>query len=231
MTIKHFITCGWTLAVCVPVLGQPKPTGPERWEPDIRKLEALDKSETHPDDAILFVGSSSVRLWDTIAEEMAPYPVIQRGYGGARFSDLNVYAKRLIHPHQFRALVMFVGNDVTGSPNDKTPAEVVSLVRSIVTTTREKHPNAPIFVLETTPTASRWKAWPKIQAVNLAIAELCSDLPNVHWISTSPHFLNEQQQPREELFKPDRLHLNADGYKLWASLIKPRLKAVIGEAR
>jgi len=70
------------------------------WENDIQKFEQLDKSEKYPDNAILFAGSSSIRLWTTLEKEMAPYPVIQRGYGGAKLSDFVVYAKRIFDPHQ-----------------------------------------------------------------------------------------------------------------------------------
>jgi hypothetical protein len=69
------------------------------WENNIRHLEQLDSSEIHPANAILFTGSSSIRLWSTLAHDMAPYPVIQRGYGGAKLSDFAVYAERIvIHP-------------------------------------------------------------------------------------------------------------------------------------
>jgi hypothetical protein len=87
----------------------------EQWESDLAALDARNQSESHPADSVLFVGSSSVRLWDTIATDMAPYHPIQRGFGGSRFSDLAVFASRLIAPHQFQALVLFAANDVTGT--------------------------------------------------------------------------------------------------------------------
>ncbi|MCF7675659.1 MAG: hypothetical protein K9M97_09965, partial [Akkermansiaceae bacterium] len=79
-----------------------------RWEKDIAKLEALDQSESHPGNAILFVGSSSIRRWDTIVDDMAPYHPIQRGFGGCTWSDVAIFADRLITPHPFRAIVFFV---------------------------------------------------------------------------------------------------------------------------
>jgi hypothetical protein len=70
------------------------------WEKDIEKFEQLDKSEKYPDDAILFAGSSSIRLWASLEEDMSPYHVIQRGYGGAKLSDFAVYAQRIFNPHK-----------------------------------------------------------------------------------------------------------------------------------
>jgi hypothetical protein len=83
-----------------------------RWEPDIAALEALDGREADPPDAILFVGSSSIRLWDSITADMAPWSVVRRGYGGARYRDLCHFAPRLVANHDPRAIVVFVGNDI-----------------------------------------------------------------------------------------------------------------------
>ena len=210
---------------------QAKPTGPERWESTIQALEALDKKESHPDDAILFVGSSSIRLWKTIEEDMAPYPAIRRGYGGAKFSDLRVYAKRLTHPHKCRAIVIFVANDVSGRDTDRTPTAVADDVRSVIASIRETHPTTPILFIAVTPTASRWAAWNKTQAVNAAIAEICSDLPHVHWIATVGAFLGKDGRPQDGYFIGDKLHLNEQGYDVWAKLIKARLEQVVGVAK
>ena len=101
----------------------------QAWENDIQKFEQLDKSEKYSDDAILFAGSSSIRLWSTLGKDMSPYPVIQRGYGGAKLSDFAVYADRIFAPHPCRAIVIFIANDITGSESDKSPKEVAALVQ------------------------------------------------------------------------------------------------------
>ena len=98
------------------------------WENDIRKFEQLDSIKTYPENALLFAGSSSILLWSTLAQDMAPYPVIQRGYGGAKLSDFVVYAKRIIYPHLCRAIVIFIANDITGGEKDKKPEEVAKLL-------------------------------------------------------------------------------------------------------
>ena len=208
----------------------PKPTGPEKWESDIAALEALDKKERHPQDSILFVGSSSIRLWKTIDEDMAPYHPIRRGYGGAKYSDLKVYAKRLVHPHRFRAMAIFVANDVSGKSTDRTPEAIGADVESIIRDVRSKFADTPIFFIAVTPTAKRWKVWRETQGVNAKLAEICSDHPNVHWIPTASHYLNDRGEPRTELFIADKLHLNEAGYDLWAKIIKARLNKVLSVA-
>ncbi len=203
--------------------------GAVRWESAIRRFEELDRTETYPDNALLFVGSSSIRLWSAIKEDMAPYPVIQRGYGGAQLSDVAWYAKRIIYPHRFRALVMFVGNDIRDSPHDKSPEEVAFLFEHIVGTVRAKYPETPIFFIEVTPTNSRWRAYPRLEKANRQVEALCERLPGVYFIKTADHFLGPDGKPKRELFRSDQLHLNRDGYRLWTRLIKAELEKALKE--
>jgi hypothetical protein len=199
----------------------------ERWEAEIRKMEELDQHTRDPEHAILFIGSSSIRLWDDIAQDMHPWPVIQRGYGGAKISDLAVFTDRLVSPHQFDALAIFVANDITGGESDKSPEEIVRLFGLIVSTVREKFPEQPIFFIEITPTPSRWKAWPKIQAANAALRAACDQDDKLHFISTAAHYLDAAGQPMPELFKEDQLHQNRAGYQRWAKLIRAALAEVL----
>lgn len=199
----------------------------KNWEKDIRTFEQLDKSEKYADNAILFAGSSSIRLWSTLKEDVAPYPVIQRGFGGSKFSDLAVYAKRIVYPHQFRALVVFEANDITGNTADKSPEEVVKLFHNIVRTVRKKYREQPIFVVEITPTMSRWGVWPKVQKLNQQLKQACSIKDNTYFIETSSAFLNKEGEPRNELFITDKLHQNREGYLLWGKLIRKKLEEVL----
>lgn len=198
-----------------------------KWQQDIQALEALDATETYPTDSILFIGSSSVRLWNTIAEDMWPYSVIQRGYGGAKYSDLAVFAQRLITPHRYRAMVIFVGNDVVGKPDDRTPEEVEGLARHICNVSLEHQPTAPVFIVEITPTASRFKTWPEICAANAKLRGLSLTQPGIHFIATAEHYLDAEKRPRGEFFREDQLHQNEAGYALWTRLIKQSLAHVL----
>jgi hypothetical protein len=199
----------------------------KNWEKDILKFEQQDKRENDPANAILFAGSSSIRLWSTLKEDVAPYPVIQRGFGGSKFSDMAVYAKRIIYPHQFKALVIFEANDITGSKTDKTPAEVVKLFRNIVKTVRKKYADQPIFLFEITPTKSRWAVWPTVKQTNQMLKETCSKLHNTYFIETASAYLNKDGVPRNELFIKDMLHQNHEGYIIWGDLAKKKLDEVL----
>ncbi|HBE43693.1 MAG TPA: hypothetical protein DDW27_21365, partial [Bacteroidales bacterium] len=112
------------------------------WEPEIEKFTALSLKDHYSQDAIVFAGSSSIRLWKTLADDMKPYNVIQRGYGGAKLSDYGVYAGRIFDPVPGRALVLFIANDITGGEKDKSPEEVKKLFLNIVKIFRKRHPGS-----------------------------------------------------------------------------------------
>lgn len=197
------------------------------WENDIQQFEQQDKNEVYPPDAILFTGSSSIRLWSTLKKDMAPYPVIQRGFGGSKLSDFAVYADRIVSPHPCSAIVIFIANDITGNEGDKSPSEVAALFRSSLKTIRQTHRDTPVFWIAITPTPSRWKAWPEIQKASAMIKDICSKEKNTYYISTDYAFLDEKGFPEKKYFRADMLHLNDEGYKAWNDIIKKELKKVV----
>jgi glycerophosphoryl diester phosphodiesterase len=158
---------------------------------------------------------------------MAPYNVIQRGFGGSKLSDFAVYVRRMVDPHPCSAIVIFIANDITGSDNDKTPEEVASLFKYSLSQIRKTHPSTPVFWIEVTPTPLRWKAWPQIQEANSLINEICRKQENTYFISTKKDFLNSDGTPIRQYFRADKLHLNEEGYKVWSGIIKSEISKVV----
>ncbi len=226
--LKYFIPVLIALVIsCSPVRKYADLPNVRSWEKEIIKFEELDKTEVYPDNSILFTGSSSIVLWSTLKVDMAPYNIIQRGYGGARLSDFAVYSKRIIYPHRYSGIVIFIANDIIGSNTDKTPEEVGRLFSFVLKTIRKKYPETPVFWIGITPTSSRWKVWPLIREANNIISKKCSSNKNTYFIPTEQFFLNDKGMPRDELFRPDLLHLNPEGYKVWSRLIKNELDKVL----
>jgi lysophospholipase L1-like esterase len=215
------------LASCAPLSKYRELPEVKAWESDIEKFEQLDITKFYPSDAILFAGSSSIRLWSTIGKDMMPYNVIQRGYGGAKLSDFAIYADRIIYPHPCRAIVIFIANDIAGNENDKSPLEVSQLFRKTLYIIRRKFTDTPVFWISITPTPSRWAVWPEIKEANGMIKEICESHKNTYFIDTEKYFLNASGLPRSELFIEDKLHLNANGYAIWTGIIKNELNEVL----
>ncbi|WP_143544137.1 GDSL-type esterase/lipase family protein [Rhodopirellula sp. MGV] len=198
----------------------------QRWEKDIAAFDSLNDELEPSDEAILFIGSSSIRRWETMQRDMSPYRTIRRGYGGAKFTDMAVYAERVITPHQYRAVVMFVGNGITAGPDSHSPELIEQMTRHIVDVAHQHRPDAPFFLIEITPTQSRFGIWDKVRKVNERLREIALTTPNTYFIETAGNFLHSDTKPRTELFVNDQLHLNEAGYRLWSDLIRRRLDDV-----
>ncbi len=203
----------------------------KRWEAEIKKLEERDQQEADPEHSILFLGSSSIRLWKDLDSDLAPWRTINRGYGGAKFSDLAVFADRLAKSHQSEAVVIFVANDIVGKADDKSPQEVARLFKYVVSEVRKSHPTQPVFLIAITPTPSRFKAWPQIQMANIELQKVCDGDPSLHFIATESKYLDSAGNPIPKYFLDDMLHQNRDGYAVWSSIVKPELDKVLLPAK
>ena len=196
---------------------------PSIWEDDIAAFEAQDQEATPPENALVFVGSSSIRLWSTLKEDMAPMPVIQRGFGGSKLGDAIHFADRIITPYAPRAVVVFSGtNDIAGD-NPKSAETVFELYKSFVTKVHDQLPGTPIYFIAISPTKSRWAHRQIVADTNALVAAHAAANEGLFFIDTASALLDEQGESREELFIEDKLHLNEDGYAVWTSIIRPAL--------
>jgi hypothetical protein len=233
--MTHKITCSIALlfvsllAISLPANAQTTSAGStvDQWESVMVQFEELDRTNSYPPESIFFTGSSSIRLWTTLEEDMAPFPVIQRGFGGSRMVDVLRHADRYIAPHSFGAVVLFVANDISGSELDLTPTEVRDLFEQFVLKMRGYNPTAPIFIIAITPNRNRWSVWEQNQTVNHYLAGLADDYLGVIFVPTEDLFLGSDGLPVESLFVSDQLHLSAAGYALWTKRLRSYLDPVL----
>jgi len=227
--MKHLIYLVFILSnlSCSPLIKYSQSN--RQFEEEVSFLEALDVEEKAGENDILFLGSSSIRLWDNIQEDMYPYSSVKRGYGGAHYHDLIHFSERLVQNHSPKAILIFVANDITGSDHstnlvgDLSPNEVKRLFNYNYKLIRRLHRHIPVFLIETTPTPKRWKSWSKILQANKKLERFCKQEPNLYFISTRDKFIGVNGLPIKSFFLPDELHLNIEGYKLWSAIIKSKL--------
>ncbi|NOK57747.1 MAG: hypothetical protein GFH27_549287n51 [Chloroflexi bacterium AL-W] len=204
---------------------------PTVWESAIVDFEAMDREISPPQDAVVFVGSSSIRNWETLAEDMAPLPVIQRGFGGAKIDDIVYYVDRIVTVYKPRAVVLFAGsNDLIGYTNDKTPEEILASYVTFASIVHTTLPETHIYYIAISPTGRRWEQWPDIQRTNRLIYEYTLLDPRLSFIDTTTVLLNENDLPNDDFFWSDQLHLSAAGYAAWTSVIRPILHRDLLEA-
>ena len=194
------------------------------WEKDIEHFDSLNAVEPADTSTLLVTGSSSVRLWNSVHEDLAPYHVMQRGYGGAKLTDFYYYTERIIQEGTMKAILLFVANDITGGEFDRSPREVFHLFKAIVDKIRERNPGTPVFWIETTPTPSRWSANDQVREANDLIRRYCDRNNDLYFIGTYDAYLNQAGLPDSTFFRNDMLHMNPKGYALWTERIKLNLE-------
>jgi lysophospholipase L1-like esterase len=193
----------------------------DKWEKEIAAFEAQEKEKTPPQKAIVFVGSSSIRLWD-LKKSFPDLDVINRGYGGSQIADSVHYADRIIVKHKPRLVVFYAGdNDIALG---KTPEQVSEDFQSLAEIIHKDLPKTTIIFIAIKPSPSRWALLDKQRKANGLIEAFCKKGERLTYLDVVTPMLGEDGKPRSGLFQKDGLHLNFEGYKLWASLLKPLLK-------
>jgi len=220
---------GWLGGRLGPALYLRASANPEFFAADIAKFATADRDHPPPAHPIVFVGSSSIRLWDTLQHDMAPLPVLNRGFGGARLSSVVHFVDRVATQYRPRAVVLYAGdNDLEGG---SSPDDVVREFKSFVSQVESALPEVPIYYLSMKPTRRYWSNWPQYLQANAQIAAICAHDPRLGYIDVATPLLALGQPPPRELYGFDQMHLTAKGYAIWTDIIRPRLQKDLGESR
>jgi len=193
------------------------------WEPAIRDFEEQDKLHPPKPGGIVFAGSSSFRFWDTLVSDMKPLEVINRGFGGSEFSDLDQYATRIVVVYRPRAVVVYEGDNDLAEGSSKTPEMVAADFRKFVQIVHGALPDTWIYILSIKPSKLRWKQWPQMKAANKLMQDYAATQERVQYIDIATPMFDANGNLPGDLFKPDGLHPTAKLYAMWTSIIKPIL--------
>lgn len=212
-----------TLATCLPIQNSEDSTWITRYEKEIQKLEEQDKTITDFHCDALFLGSSSFRMWDSIHQDLAPLNIVNRGYGGASIRDLLYNYSRITGKYQPRNILFYSENDIIGYKTDISISETYDLHRIFFEKLRADFPDAHLYILSIKPSGSREKLLPQHRILNQLFSEYARQTPNATYLDVATPLLSADGEIRPELYRQDKLHLNADGYAIWTNIIKPRL--------
>ena len=193
-----------------------------RWEAAINTFETNDADNPPKNDAVLFVGSSSIRMWKTSASDFPSTDVINRGFGGSEISDLVTFANRIVIPYQPRLILVYSGdNDIAGG---KSPQRILEDFCTFVETVHDTLPDTPIAFISIKPSLARWNKVKEMKKANELLRDYIDKNPKLEYIDIFTPMICDDGEPRSELFLDDGLHLNARGYKLWVEKVEPFVK-------
>ena len=190
-----------------------------RWAKEIRAFEAADKTNPPPRDAVLLIGSSSIRLWTNVAQAFPGHKVINRGFGGSQLADSVAFVDRIVTPYRPKLILLYAGdNDIAGG---KTPETVLSDFKAFVGKIHAALPRTRVGYIAIKPCLAREKFLDQVKTANRLIREYCETDERLLFADVFTPMLSPEGRPRADLCVKDLLHLNAQGYALWASVLRP----------
>lgn len=200
---------------------QAQQSEPPFWN-EIQAFKQQDSVQMPPKSAILFVGSSSFRLWGSMQEMFPKHTVINRGFGGSNLLDLQRYLNDIVFPYQPRQIVIYSGENDIASDTVQGP-EVLERFQVVFQQIRQELPQVPIMYVSIKPSPSRTKFKPIMEDANTLIRQYLKSQPNTRYIDVYSAMLRRDGKPKPDIFIQDSLHMNRQGYQIWKKKITPYL--------
>jgi len=211
----------------LPSLAQACADRPEQWQADIAAFAAADRAQRPPPHPVLFVGSSSIRMWSSLASDFPGRAVINRGFGGSRIPDVSHYVDRLVGPYHPRAIVIYAGdNDLA---EGCTPEQVRDAFARFVRRARSLDAGVPIAFIAIKPSMARRSLLPEIRRANTLVRDYARAAKDVGYVDVFTPMLGPDGQPQPKWFGADGLHMNRQGYVLWTRLVRDWLHGTLDE--
>lgn len=197
-------------------------TSYRRWESDIRAFEMADSAQRPPAHGVLFVGSSSIRLWETLASDFPGLPVFSRGFGGSQLHDVVHFAKRIVLPYAPRTVVVYAGdNDLA---EGRTPEQVAGDFKRLARAVHRSLPRTRIVFISVKPSLARWSIVDRMRRTNTLVRRYARSDKRIAYADVFTPMLGRDGKPRPELLAEDGLHMTPAGYQLWTSVVTPYLR-------
>jgi lysophospholipase L1-like esterase len=185
---------------------------PEWYENEIRIFEIMDRYDPPPDSVVLFTGSSTIRRWYNLAEDMYPQIVINRGFGGSVMKELNQNINRIVFPYKpFRIFVYEGDNDITKGTK---PSSFLEECKVFISQCQQRLPGTEIIFLSIKPSPSRMRHWKRMDRANHLLKDLCMTHENVNFIDISTPMFKKPGILKDDIYAEDGVHLNDKGYAL-----------------
>jgi lysophospholipase L1-like esterase len=211
---------GAAVALAVTCVAEPTSVVPSGdWTVDMDAFRAADAAQESPDGVVLFLGSSSIRLWKTLAADFPGVDVLNRGFGGSHIADSIVHFGDLVLPHKPRLIVFYAGtNDIASG---KSPEQVAAHFREFRRRVAEVLPETKVLFISLQMAPARWELREKMALANTYVAAFCAADERLFYVDVNPHVLTEDGAPLTELYSSDMLHMGPEGYALWRRILRP----------
>lgn len=197
---------------------------PGRFEAEIKRFESIDREQGLRKNGIVFTGSSSIRMWSTLEDDMIGFPVINRGFGGATIPEVLQYADRYLFVQEPRIVVFYCGeNDIA---EGASPVEVFNRFKAFADLLAMRLPGTNLVYLSMKPSVARWELWDKYREGDALIKAYTDEKHWIEFMDTSLSMLDKNGKVKTDIFIEDGLHMNEKGYAGWTAQLLPLLEYV-----
>lgn len=194
---------------------------PAPWyEGEIRTYEAADRAAPPAPGGVLFVGSSSVRMWGSLAEDMSPAPVINRGFGGSKTDEVLAVFDRVVTPYEPSVIVYYCGDNDLGTDNTDAWGAAEGFIL-FERRARALWPEVGIIYIPIKASLARWSNWEAMELANSIVRAYCQSSPGATYADTVTPTLGADGSPDPAMFLGDGLHLSEAGYEAWTAVLRP----------
>ena len=187
------------------------------YENEVQRLEKERDALTY-DPKLLFYGSSSIRLWESLNEDFAAYQPVNLGFGGSTLAACTWFFPRLLAPFHPDSIIVYAGDNDLG--DGRHPEEVFIFFQQLVSRVRQQFGEIPLAFISIKPSITRWDIVDRIRYTNKIInEEIAAKADHLHYIDVYSRMIDKAGYPRREFLDPDGLHINDKGYALWKEII------------
>lgn len=192
-----------------------------KWENDISAIEDKIKSGESAPGSIVFVGSSSIRMWK-LEDSFPDLKTCNHGFGGSQMADSVHFFERIVAPVKPSIIVVYAGdNDIA---QKKLPETVAADFAQFCAKVKKQLPDCQrVVYVSIKPSVKRWALADTMKSANKLIETQCEKDEKLQYLDVWTTMLDANGQPRPELLLNDGLHMTADGYKIWNDALKPLL--------
>ena len=187
---------------------------------EINAFVQSDSEQMPASGQALFIGSSSIRMWNTLSEDMAPVPTINRGFGGSQTPEVLAVFDQIVVPYAPRIIVYYCGDNDLGTENTDSSAAAMGFIQ-FARLAHNHWPETEIVYIPIKPSLARWSNWAAMEEANSIVEDYCNAMPHMTYADTVSPTLLEDGTPDPSIFLADGLHMNPKGYAIWTSVLRP----------
>ena len=190
------------------------------YENEIIEFRERDKQAMPAPGGTLFIGSSSIRMWDDLEQRFPETPIVKRGVGGCELSHfVAFYMDSIVYPYKAQQIFVYAGeNDIV---NGKSAKNVTKSFKTLWKLLRKDNPGVSIYFLAIKPSNSRLQWTDAFMDTNQRIAKFLRNKKQGAYIDVATVVQGTDGMPNDDLFLADKLHLNSQGYDQWEEVLKP----------